>query len=128
MSGQIKWWVQNGPITKNEVFPVTTSFFTKFCFSLRTLLWCSNDPNDHIPIFCKRWSFIWRCFFPMSILKWLILKLWNDFVSEEGRTRIFYTFARNIIRALKFDIFYTVYASVDIITKISIIDTWQGSK
>ena len=27
--------VQNGPITKNGVLPVTTLFFRKFCFSLR---------------------------------------------------------------------------------------------
>ena len=27
----------NGPITKARVLPVTTSFFQKFCFSLRTL-------------------------------------------------------------------------------------------
>ena len=27
--------VENGPITKNGVLPVTTSFFQKFCFSLR---------------------------------------------------------------------------------------------
>ena len=26
---QIGWWVQNGPITKNEVLPVTASFFWK---------------------------------------------------------------------------------------------------
>ena len=33
---QIKWGVQNGPITKNRVLPVTTLVFRKFCFSLRT--------------------------------------------------------------------------------------------
>ena len=27
MLRQIKWWVQNGPITKNGVLPVTTFFF-----------------------------------------------------------------------------------------------------
>ena len=47
-------------------------FFWKFCFSLKTfykeLIWCTNDPNAHIRYFCKRWSFIWRCFFPVSIL------------------------------------------------------------
>ena len=59
-------------ITKNGVLPVTTLFFWKFCFSWRTsykeLIWCTNDPNAHIRTFCKRWSFIWRCFFPVSIL------------------------------------------------------------
>ena len=72
MLRQIEWWLQNGPITKNGVLPVTTSFFWKFCFSLRTsykeLIWCTNDPNAHIRTFCKRWSFIWRYFFPVSIV------------------------------------------------------------
>ena len=33
---QIEWKVQNGPITNNGNLPVTTIFFWKFCFSLRT--------------------------------------------------------------------------------------------
>ena len=33
---QIEWGVQNEPITKNEGLAVTTFFFRKFCFSLRT--------------------------------------------------------------------------------------------
>ena len=49
MLGPIEWWVQNGPVTKDGVLPVTTVFFWKFCFSLRTsykdLIWCNNDPN-----------------------------------------------------------------------------------
>ena len=69
---QIEWWVQNGPTTKNGVLPVTTLFFRKFCFSLRTsykeLIWYTNNPNAHIPTFCKRLSFISRCFFPESNL------------------------------------------------------------
>ena len=36
MLRQIQWLVQNEPIAKNEVLPVTTLFFGKFCFSLRT--------------------------------------------------------------------------------------------
>ena len=36
MLRQIKWGVKNGPNTKNGAFPVTTLFFRKFCFSLRT--------------------------------------------------------------------------------------------
>ena len=70
---QIEWRVQNGPITKDGVLPVTNIFFWKFCFSLRTfykeLIWCTNDLNAHICNFCKCWSFIWWCFFPVSILK-----------------------------------------------------------
>ena len=34
-----KCWVQNGPITKNGVLPVTTLFFWKNFFSLKNLLW-----------------------------------------------------------------------------------------
>ena len=44
---QIEWGVQNEPITKNEDLPVTTLFFRKFCFSLRTsykeVIWCTNQ-------------------------------------------------------------------------------------
>ena len=73
MLRQIEWWVQTGPITKNGVFPETTSFFGRFCFSLRAsykkLIWCTNDSDAHICTFCKRWSFIWRWFSPVSIPK-----------------------------------------------------------
>ena len=73
MLRQIEWWVQNGPITRNGVFYVTTLFVFKFCFGLPTfykeLTWCTNDPNVYIRIFCKRWTFIWRRFFPVDILK-----------------------------------------------------------
>ena len=69
MLRQIECWVQNGLI-------ITTSnylIFLNFCFSLSTsqkeLIWCTNDQNPHIPSFCKRWSLIWRCFFPVSILE-----------------------------------------------------------
>ena len=72
MLRQIEWWLQNEPITKNRVLPVTTLFFWKFSFSLKTsyknLIWCTNNLNTHICTFCKRWSFIWRCSFPVSIL------------------------------------------------------------
>ena len=71
MLRQIKWWVQNVPITKNGVLPVTTLSFWKFCFSSRTsyqeFVWCINEPNAYWT-FCKRWYFIWWCFFPVSIL------------------------------------------------------------
>ena len=74
---QIEWWVQNGPISKNGVMLRTTLFFRKFCFSLRTsykeLIWCTNYPNAHIRTFCKHWSFIWRCFFPVRTLNLMIL-------------------------------------------------------
>ena len=66
MLRQIEWWVQNGPIAKNGVLPVTTLSFWKFCFSLRThykeLIWCTNDPNVHIHTFRKRCSLVWGYF------------------------------------------------------------------
>ena len=75
MVRQVEWWVQNRPTKMNDILPVTTLSFRKFCFSLKTsykeLIWCTNDPNAHIHAFCKRWSFIWRYFFPVSILKLL---------------------------------------------------------
>ena len=58
---------------KERRFAINFFIYLKFCFSLRTshkeLIWCTNDPNAHIPTFRKRWSFIWRCYFPVSILK-----------------------------------------------------------
>ena len=73
MLRQIEWRVQNGPITKSGILPVTTLFFWKFCSSLRTsfkeLSWCTKDPNAHIRIFRKHWSLILGYFFPVSILK-----------------------------------------------------------
>ena len=76
MLRQIKWWLQNGSITKNGVLPVSNLFFWKFCFSLRTskkeLICFINNSNAHICTFCKRWSFTWRWFFPVSILEILL--------------------------------------------------------
>ena len=73
MSRQIEWEVQNRPITKSRVLPATTLLFWKFCFSLRTsnkeLSWCTNCRNVHIYTFRMRLSFIWGCFFRVSILK-----------------------------------------------------------
>ena len=52
---------------KERSLPVTTLFSWKFCLFMNHL-WCTNSLNAHIPTFCKCWSFIWRCFFPVSIL------------------------------------------------------------
>ena len=65
MSRQIKWWLQNGPIKKNGVLPITNLFFENFVSvrtSFKELICCTNNPNTHICTFCKRWSFIWRAF------------------------------------------------------------------
>ena len=57
-------------------------FFWKICSSLRTsykeLIWCTNNPNVNIRIFRKRWSLIWGCLFPVSILN-LIHRTWYFF-------------------------------------------------
>ena len=59
-----KMVLQNRPIAKNGVLPVTTLFFLKILFhfkkSYKELICCTNNPNTHICTFCKRWSFIWR--------------------------------------------------------------------
>ena len=74
MLRQIKWWLQNGSITKNGVLPVSNLFFWKFCFSLRTskkeLICFINNSNAHICTFCKRWSFTWRWFSPVVSLRY----------------------------------------------------------
>ena len=58
---------------KEQSFPSNYFIFWKFLFSLitsyRELVWCTNHPNAHICTVCKRWSFIWWCLFPVSILK-----------------------------------------------------------
>ena len=72
---QVKWGIQNEPITKNGVLPVTTFIFQKFCFSLRAscigLLFYTNHANVHIHVhnhtFRKRCSCIWGCFVPVSV-------------------------------------------------------------
>ena len=72
--------------TKSGVLSETALFFWKFCFSLRAsykeLICCTKSPNAHIGTFCKHWSFIWRCFFPVSILKISIVKKRRSVVSS----------------------------------------------
>ena len=62
MLRQIEWGVRNGPITKNEVLPVTTFLFENFA-SVQDLLIMSLfgvpiTQMSHIHTFRKRWSFI----------------------------------------------------------------------
>ena len=76
--------------TKNGVLPVTIFFFFwKFCFSIRTsykeLICCAKNPNTRIWTFCRRRSFIWRCFSPVNILNCL---LYETFVWSLLRTGI----------------------------------------
>ena len=66
--GSIKW-----TFYKERSFSRNYFISRIFCFSLRTffkdLIWCTNYPIVHIHTFRKRWSFIWGCFFPVSIIK-----------------------------------------------------------
>ena len=93
MLRQIEWRLQNGPITKSGVLPVTALFFWKICSSFRTsekeLIWCTNDANVHIRIFRKRWSLILGCFFPVSILK-ENFDIFADFIFENFNNSVFY--------------------------------------
>ena len=71
-----KWtYHKEKSFASNFILPITL-FFWKFCFSLRAsckeLIWCTNNPNDHIPIFSKCWSFIWWCSFPVTICKFCL--------------------------------------------------------
>ena len=73
ITSQIEWGVQNGPTTKNAVLPISTLFFWKFYFSIRTcykeLIWSTNYPNVHIHTSWKRWNFISGSFFTVNILE-----------------------------------------------------------
>ena len=67
--------------TKNGVLPLTTLFFKKFCFSLRTsykeLIWCTSDPNARICTFVSAGVLFDRAFslwVSLSyVLFWLLL-------------------------------------------------------
>ena len=77
-------------------------FFWEFCFSLRTsykeLIWCTNDPNAYIPTFCKRWSFIWRCFFLLSIVNFERRGLTSAQKSHPSSDEFGKIFAFNVIK------------------------------
>ena len=52
MLWQIEWSVQNGPVTKNRVLPVTTLFFWKFVLDKEPLIKSWFDiPTSQMPIF-----------------------------------------------------------------------------
>ena len=70
MLREIAQQLQNGPITKNGVLPVNTFFFGKLISVVAPLKKRVNlmyqRPNVHIHIFCKRWSSVLGCFFPVK--------------------------------------------------------------
>ena len=61
---------------KERSFPVTTLFFRKFCFSVRTsykeFIWCINDPNVHVRFF-RGLEFYLTVLFPCEYLTWVVL-------------------------------------------------------
>ena len=69
--------VSSKPITKNKVSPVTALLFHNLRTCYKELIWYINHPNARVRTFCKRWSFIWRDFFPVNIL--LTLTMFNRF-------------------------------------------------
>ena len=75
---------------KEQSFANNYFIFWKFCFSLRTsyteLICCTNNPNDHYCTFCKRWSFIWQCFFAVHCAKSVQIRSNFLFVFSRIRT------------------------------------------
>ena len=69
MLRQIAWGVQNGPITKNGVLPVTKYFpFSKILFQFRNLIYrvdlMYQPPKCPYSYFSKVLEFYFRVFFP----------------------------------------------------------------
>ena len=67
---QTEWGLQNGPITKNWVSPVTNLFFRKFCFSLWILCKELNVPITQIFIL---FEIVW-VLFEGTFSLWVSLK------------------------------------------------------
>ena len=64
----------NWTVSTKWTYHKERGFASNFRFTLRSykkLIWCTNNPNAHHLTYCKWWSFIWRCFFPLSILNCL---------------------------------------------------------
>ena len=63
-----KWTYKN----KERCLASNYFIFLKILFQFKNLykelIWCTNNQGAHIPTFCKRWSFIWQRFFPLSML------------------------------------------------------------
>ena len=124
MLRQIEWRLQNGPITKSGVLPVTTLFFWKIWSSFRTslkhLIWCTNDTNVYIRIFRKRWSLILGCFFPVSILSFHFAK--NSFLWIKSEAAIKRGFGKNIFEVWTKSNFLNIY-----LWKHSLIENLQAT-
>ena len=62
MLRQTEWGVQDRPITKKGVMPVTALFFRKCCFSLRALMY--QPPKCRYSYFSNALEFYLMVFFP----------------------------------------------------------------
>ena len=83
---------------RKEFFQLLSHFFENFIStSYQMLIWCTNYWNVHIHTFRKCWSFIWGCFFVVSILK---LDGANAFLSK-----IKISVSIEILRSFYFSIF-----------------------
>ena len=68
----------------------------EICFCLA----CTNNLNAHICTFCKRWSFIWRCFFPMSVLNMLSYSV--EYIQKINLLRLRHCcFAKKLVNIFK---------------------------
>ena len=78
-----KWTYQKERSLASNYFIFLKNLFQFKRTSYKEMIWCTNDPNAHIRTFCRRWNFIWRYFFPVSILKrvqfyYLIVRNWRS--------------------------------------------------
>ena len=104
-----KWWSQ-----RTEFCRQLLDFFWKFCFSLRTpykgLICCTDNPDAYICTFCKRWSFIWQCFSPVSILNY------------RNRTILSYLVRRSILFLTRYDRQKIVFLNILTLRQIDVIE------
>ena len=96
-----KWTYQKEQSFANNYF-----IFWRVCSGLITsykeMIWCINDPHAHIRTFYKPWSFIWRCFFPVSILK-----IW--FQKQKKGVFLLFIITNNVLEKLKCHISTTIF-------------------
>ena len=79
MLRQIEWWVQNGPITKNGVLPVTTLFFKNFVSVPRIKSWF-NVPTTQMPIFLPLFVSARILFDGNIFVRVSLNQLWSTFI------------------------------------------------
>ena len=73
--GSTKWIYHTERSLASNYFNFLKILFLFKNLLWRELIWCICHANVHFHTFRKRWSFIWMCFFRMSILKTYVMKL-----------------------------------------------------